>query len=73
MKVICKHCGGLIEEIEAIKMNLIEFKRWQSIEYNLSGFSSFQDEEKQFTQICQDCYFGKTKKEKLCIFSKEKR
>jgi len=60
MKVVCKMCGKLEDENEAIKMNQVEI-RTMKMDLDGSEFMSFyQGEYNIYGAVCQKCY-GKWK------------
>jgi len=59
MKVICRNCGGLIPEDQAVKMSLVEFKQWEMIKKEINFISYGQHEHNIYIQLCEDCYKGK--------------
>ena len=61
MKVICKNCGGLTDEMEAVKMSYADFICWQQQDAPFVGW--FEDDHERYTQICQPCYSGNKKEE----------
>lgn len=61
MNVICKSCGGLEKEEDAIRMNLMEYRTWEQLQAEKPGIIHISlFEENLHTQICRKCYAGKT-------------
>jgi ribosomal protein S26 len=56
MKVICRNCGDLIPEDDAIKMTVAEFIRLNMAKYDIDFSSSTMVDAKTYTQICEPCY-----------------
>ena len=56
MKVICAICKKLVDEGEAIKMNMVEFKSFEQFRKNIPTISFSVNEHNIYTQICQDCW-----------------
>uniref|UniRef100_A0A6H1ZYM6 Uncharacterized protein n=1 Tax=viral metagenome TaxID=1070528 RepID=A0A6H1ZYM6_9ZZZZ len=56
MNVICRECGKLVPEDEVIKMSMVEYKRWQTVIYDIPFMSYFPNEYNIYTQICEGCY-----------------
>ncbi len=56
MKVVCRYCGKLTPEEQAIKMNIAEYKTWEMFMIG-AEFTSFPTHSHQeYTQICAVCY-----------------
>ena len=54
MKVICRKCGELVEEKQAIKLNEVDYKR-----FTMNAFQFYDSEYNQYTQICIKCWKNK--------------
>jgi len=55
MKVICKNCGKLADEDDAIKMSCADFAYWQMTK-DLPFVGVPDWHYRTYTQICQGCY-----------------
>lgn len=59
MKVVCRKCNALIDEENAVRMSVSEYKAWEHKSQPSIGFYlSEANESWIYTQICQRCWFG---------------
>ena len=59
MRVVCKHCGRLVAEQSAIKMNMVEFHQWKAFKGDdPTGLCPrpSSNEYHEYTQICESCF-----------------
>jgi len=53
INVICRHCGEVVPENQAIKVTMWELKSIQSMGATICGWS---DDHHTYTQVCIKCY-----------------
>jgi hypothetical protein len=58
LKIICKRCGGLVNEEDAIKMSQFDYECevGQRLDINPFSVSTADYMHKQMVTICEECY-----------------
>ena len=57
MLVVCRSCGKLVDEKEAIRMTEASYKTFEMIKLDIKFIQLWDSDHHIYTQICKDCYY----------------